>query len=109
MPRLTHEYVRTEHSGSNALCVKKTRGKISIEELGDYLRYDARIYGQWVIMLNASETACEVGWPTDEPKGDSILLFEIEPEGSCPICATLLPPEYCPHCGERIVEGSENG
>jgi len=109
MPRLTHELIAPEQGGTYALCVRKSRGKITIDELGDYLRYNTRLYGHWVIILNTNESTCDVGWPDDELKGDSIILYQVEQDAACPVCAQTTPPEYCPHCGEKIMEETQNG
>jgi hypothetical protein len=103
MSKLTHEWDR-DVFGNPVLLLRKARGKISLDESANHLRYDDRLAGHWVIILNASEATCGVGWPIEEPKGDVIELYQIEAENTCPVCARLTPPEYCPHCGEKISE-----
>lgn len=103
MSLLKHQWV-TDRFGKSALCVQKSRGKINMNELADYLRYDAHIYSHWAIMLNATESTCDVGWPEDEPKGDKVFLYQLGEGETCPVCAQMLPPEYCPHCGEKVMD-----
>ena len=102
MPKLLKCYWRESARGLDILCVEKSRGKISLTELQEYLLYEARIYGHWAILLHSNESACDVGWPTEPPKGDRVYLYGVSEGQVCPVCHELTPPEYCPHCGERV-------
>lgn len=87
MAKLTHSW-DTDIFGRDALKVEKKRGKITIEELEDYLRYDARNVQdrQWVMVLNCTESTCGgSGWMDEkENPGDTVLLYEYDTE--CPLC-----------------------
>jgi len=85
--------------GQSVLCVEKSRGKISLTELQAYLAHEARLCGHWIVVLNTNESACEIGWPEEEQKGDKIHLYEYIGEDTCPVCSKFAPPEYCPDCG----------
>ena len=102
MPKLKAHWDNDIH-GNSILIVEKARGKITVDELAKFLLYDFRIYGHYVIHINASETcAGGNGWYFEEPKGDSQFVYQVEPDGICPICTKLSPPDYCPGCGEKI-------
>lgn len=85
------------------LQIVKKRGKLTLEEIQDLLRYEdgQRYCGHYAIILNCSEeTLGGNGLFLEEPKGDAVDLYQIEHEGSCPICGKYIPPfEYCPNCG----------
>ena len=102
MSRLLKHHWTEDYRGNSALCIEKSRGKISLDELEEYLRYEARIHSHFMIMINASESAGDIGWPVEEPKGDRMLLYEYSGDDNCPLCASIMPPEYCPHCGEKL-------
>ena len=95
---LSHRWTNDVHD-IPVLCIEKGRGKISISELQQYLLYEARIENNWFITFTTHEGAGEVGWPEEEPKGDKIFLYPYSGDDTCPICASILPPEFCPQCG----------
>lgn len=35
---------------------------------------------------------------------DVVKLFSLEDGDACPVCAQLLPPQYCPECGADLRE-----
>lgn len=77
----------TDIYGKEVLRVEKKRGKITLSELEDLLRYEPRgiLQGQWVIVLNCIESTCDgTGWHGDEEQGDVVMLREIVDD--CPIC-----------------------
>ena len=103
MSKLLKHYWTEDYRGQSVLCVEKSRGKISLAELENYLLHEARIHSHWIIIINASEGACDVGWPLAEEQNDKVFLYEYSGEDTCPLCAYIMPPEYCPHCGKQIV------
>lgn len=48
--------------GNSLLLVRKNRGKLNLDEVLDAIRYDWRIQGHYVMILNATEATCGVGW-----------------------------------------------
>lgn len=94
-----------DFAGNNTLLIMKARGKLTISEIEELLLYEGNgaYSGQWVIHINASESAYGgSGWDDGTaPKGDAIMLLQILEQESCPICGKLTPPfDYCPACGE---------
>lgn len=87
----------------NILTIKKRRGKLTLAEIEDALRYsEGSLYcGHYVIFLNCSEaTIGGDGYFDDEPQGDAVDLYPIEEGEFCPVCGKLTPPfNYCPTCG----------
>lgn len=47
--------------GNSLLLVRKNRGKLNLDEVLDAIRYDWRIQGHYVMILNATEATCGVG------------------------------------------------
>lgn len=86
------------------LVVEKKRGSISQAELADYLLHELKNYGVYVTILNAIESACEVGWPEDDQaNGDKVLLYPYDHDGEhCPVCGQMSVPDYCVKCGYPI-------
>ena len=33
------------------------------------------------------------------------IKYEYSGDNDCPVCASIMPPEYCPHCGEGLSKG----
>lgn len=92
-----------DYHGQPVLQVWKKRGSISQQELADYLRYELREYGNYVSILNASESTCDIGWPVDESAfSDLIELYKYDSDERCPICSRMAIPNYCVHCGHSI-------
>ena len=84
--------------------ITKRRGKLTLEEIGELLRYEDRNKwcGQYTLILNCSEnTLGGNGLYFDEPQpGDAVDLYPLEELSDCPVCGKLLPPFiYCPNCG----------
>lgn len=101
--KLKHVY-DTDARGHTVLVIQKTRGKLNLDEITNHLLYEARLYGMYAIVLNASEGASEgAGWGDEETsKGDSVILYEILEQDSCPICGGVTPLLKCYHCGESL-------
>lgn len=90
--------------GRPALQITKKRGKLTLDEIEDLLRYESgqRYCGYYAIILNCSEATVDGGglYLEGEQKGDSIDLYQIEDGNTCPVCGKYTPPfEYCPSCG----------
>lgn len=92
----------TDCYGQRCLILQKKRGSISQQELADHLRYELKEFGIYISILNAAESTCGVGWPEEDSHGDAVVLYLYENEGSCPVCAHMAIPNYCPHCGNSI-------
>lgn len=94
--------------GSDVLVIRKARGKLTLKEIEDYLRYEryGQLNGVYAILINAQAATCGgAGWGDEtEPKGDVAELCLVLSGGECPICVAMLPGEYCPHCGESLRE-----
>lgn len=94
--------------GKSILRIEKKRGKLNLDEVGDFLRYSeyGKYQGVYVALINAQEATCEgSGWIYDaeEQKGDSLDLYEVEPGEPCPVCAKVTPDfKYCPECGAPL-------
>jgi len=89
--------------GNSILIVEKARGKITVDELSNFLLHDFRQYGHYAIHINASETCCGgSGWDFEEPKGDTVKLYRVDEDETCPFCRKLRPPDYCPNCGDSL-------
>lgn len=96
--------------GRSILRIKKARGKLTIDEIEDVLRYGntssgTQLNGHYVMFLNCSEESCGgngLGFlGMEDPPGDCVNLYEVWDSNDCPICGKLIPPfEYCPNCGE---------
>lgn len=100
MAKLKHSYYRNDH-GHYVVELQKARGKITISEIVDHMKYEVRRYGHFAIILNLNETTFEPQGIFDEvPKGDSVELVELESYDKCPFCSKMMPdPLYCPECG----------
>lgn len=98
--------------GRMVLAVHKNRGKLTLSEIEEALRYENRgeFNGHYAILLNCSEATCGgSGWGDEvEPKGDDVFLYPLEDGSDCPVCANLTPPfDYCPNCGEPWKQKTE--
>ena len=93
------------------LRITKERGKLTLGEIEDILRYDRGpggqdLNGHYAIILNCSEETCGgnglFGIGATDPPGDCVDLYPVNDSDDCPVCGSVLPPfEYCPNCGER--------
>ncbi len=86
------------------LRIEKKRGKLTMEEIEDLLRYEEgqRYCGHYAIILNCSEATVDGGglYLEEDQKGDVVSLYQIEDGETCPVCGVYSPPfEYCPNCG----------
>lgn len=48
--------------GNSILVVEKERGKLNFDEVADLLRYDWKLQGHYVMLINATEATCGVDW-----------------------------------------------
>lgn len=93
--------------GKLVLLLSKKRGKIHMNEVGDFLRLSSGgvFQGNWVIFVRAGEQTCEgSGWPLkEEPQGDTWELYQVDTGELCPICNHAIPDwQWCPACGESL-------
>lgn len=84
--------------------IKKRRGRLSLEEVGDLLRYEdfGEWYGYYAIILNCTESTIggDGMYDFETPKGDAVDLYKIDEGDECPVCGHFTPPySYCPTCG----------
>lgn len=94
----------TDYHDIPVLTIKKKRGKLTLDEIEDALRFGdgQQLCGHYAILLNCTEAT--VGgnglWDLEEDKGDTVSLYPIEEGETCPICSKYVPPfRYCPTCG----------
>lgn len=94
--------------GNSILVVEKGRGKLNFDEVADLLRYDWKLQGHYVMLINATEATCGVDWDPFgeiEKKGDTWKLYRIEEQEKCPVCSKLSPyTQYCPECGHEMMK-----
>lgn len=93
---------------NSILVLEKKRGKLSLNEVGDFLRYEKRggFKGNYVLIIRATEATCGgSGWmDEEEPKGDQWALYRVEQGEACPVCGEVSPLlEWCPMCGESLT------
>lgn len=103
---ISFESEKNEH-GNWLLRIKKSRGKFTLDEIADLLRYEnhGNYQGNYAMFINAGEATCGgSGWDDGtEPKGDVVELYELHSEEICPLCFEMLPdPDYCPECGTKL-------
>lgn len=94
--------------GQSVLLIEKKRGKLNLDEIGDFLRYSpGGIYqGHYVAIINATEATCGAsGWMDDEtPQGDAVELYKVEDGETCPVCQHEAPSfQWCPECGASLT------
>ena len=90
--------------GNSLLLVQKNRGKINLDEVT--LRYDWRLQGHYVMILNATEATCGADWDffEEEKKGETWELYKVDEGEKCPVCNKVSPlMHYCPECGQELV------
>lgn len=93
--------------------IQKNRGKLTVQEIGDLLRYEGSQWnGHYVILLNCTESTMGGNGCFDmmeQQKGDIIDLYEVTDGDKCPVCAAMLPPfQYCPSCGANWSDWEKN-
>lgn len=93
--------------GKSVLVIRKARGKLTLSEIEELLRYENRgaYNGRYAILVNCAEATCGgAGWGDEtEQRGDTVALCEISANEDCPVCGAMLPEkDYCPHCGESL-------
>lgn len=89
-------------TGQPCLVLEKSRGKFTLDQIEEFLRYNSSFQGNWAVILRCGEQTCGgSGWGDEiEPKGDVVSLFQLGEGETCPVCSEFMPPEYCPHCGK---------
>ena len=92
---------------NSILVLEKKRGKLSLNEVGDFLRYEKRggFKGNYVLIIRATEATCGgSGWmDEEEPKGDQWVLYQVEQGEPCPVCSHMTPSiQWCESCGEPL-------
>lgn len=96
---------------NSILVISKKRGKLSMAEVEDFLRYEksGAFQGNYVQMIRASEATCGAGWGFEEdPKGDEWVLYQVEEMEKCPVCRKLTPMlQYCPECGQELIKKAD--
>lgn len=95
------------------LRIAKKRGKLTLEEVTDLLRYEEgqRYCGHYAIILNCSEETIGGNglFFEEEQKGDAVDMYQIEDGNTCPVCGKYTPPfEYCPSCGTAWKDSDRN-
>lgn len=94
--------------GQSVLLIEKKRGKMNLDEIGDFLRYSpgGMYQGHYVAIINATEATCGVsGWMDDgKSQGDSVELYKVEEGEPCPVCRHEAPYfQWCPECGASLT------
>ena len=86
-------YWDEDGAGNRVLVARKEgRGKIHLDELGDYLRYHAGLHGRFAIVMNTSEETCGAsGLFEEQTVTDTVMLYEITRGDVCPICGRRVP------------------
>ena len=99
---VTREYDRLDRP---CVVIRKKRGKLSVDEIEEILRYEdfQQWNGHYVLLLNCTEATLGGNgcWDLlDEQPGDMVRLYEVTASEECPVCQSNLPPfSYCPSCG----------
>lgn len=90
--------------GRPVLLVRKSRGKITVDELIDFLLRDWRFTNRaYAMVIKVNESMCEgSGWDMEEPKGDVVELYQLEDGDDCPVCGSILVYQNCPECGAEL-------
>lgn len=94
--------------------IQKKHGKLSLQEIGDILRYEEhnKWNGFYALLLNCTEATLGGNGcleSLDGPPGDSVMLYEFGDGSDCPVCKAALPPfQYCPSCGNAWAEAGRN-
>lgn len=93
-----------DRNGEPILRIAKKRGKLTLGEIEDILRYEngQQRCGYYLIILNCTEATIGANglFEEEDPPGDSVDLYRIEEGDACPVCRQLTPlHEHCPNCG----------
>lgn len=96
------------------LKIRKARGKFTLDEIEEVLRYgkDKRgnsLQGAYAVILRCTEETCGGNGMHDIPPGgfagDAVTVHLLNDDDHCPVCQERLPPhDCCPSCGERWKE-----
>lgn len=103
-----------DYAGTPCFVIKKKRGKLTLEEIQDILRYEnlQQWNGYYVIFLNCTDSTVEGNGCLElleERPGDTVMLYEVVDSAKCPVCKALLPPfQYCPSCGSAWSDEGKN-
>ena len=92
---------------NSILVLEKKRGKLNLDEVGDFLRYEksGSFQGNYVLIIRATEATCGgSGWMDEvEQKGDQRELYRVEQGEPCPVCSRMTPSiQWCESCGEPL-------
>lgn len=103
--------ISVEWMDFNRIEIRKTRGKFTLDEIEEVLRYgkDKRgnsLQGSYAMLLRCTEETCGGNGMYDVPDsgfvGDAVTVYLLNDDDHCPVCQDRLPPhDYCPNCGER--------
>ena len=99
---VTREYDRLDRT---CVVIRKKRGKLSVNEIEEILRYEdfQQWNGYYVLLLNCTEATLGGNGCWDllvEQPRDMVRLYEVTASEECPVCQSNLPPfSYCPSCG----------
>ena len=90
----------------NIITVRKSRGKISLEELLEFFHdhkqinaFDGKIV---MFMFRVNQDADLYPYGYEDPKGDEKDLYILEDDVGCPICGGKMFVQYCPECGKKL-------
>jgi hypothetical protein len=82
----TEHFEERDIHGRNRLIIKKPRGRLTIEEIEDYMRGRYYLLNRvWALILCPKEDSY-AGWNDETPKGDAAVLYEYEDTSPCPLC-----------------------
>lgn len=98
-----------DRCGREFVRLEKARGKFTLDEIEDILRYEdnGRYNGRYALILKCDGDYFD-DYPFNKSQGDVVELYLLEDMGNCPVCGKMLPPfEYCPHCG-KSWKGGDN-
>ena len=86
--------------------VKKARGKITIQELFDFLHEPKQTNyfdGCLAVVLFRVNSERDIPMHYEEPEGDTQLVYMLGDDADCPVCGTKgMAVQYCPDCGRKL-------
>lgn len=106
MKGFTGRWDKDNRTNANILIIEKSRGKISQDDIKAYLREIRCENGFWAILFKFSDDDYQGWYDEGDLKGDTVTLYEILENDTCPICAGTTPYQYCSKCGEKLEEGA---